>query len=86
MCDNEVAQVSEMYLGNGSGAAPPGVEHHSVLLSFLQHLILHKSQTIPPHTLHNRFYWHQLERFPLFPLPVVIYSVSLDCFGGNYIL
>lgn len=30
------------YLGNGSGAASPSVEHHSILVSFLQHLILHK--------------------------------------------
>lgn len=30
------------YLGNGSGAASPCVKHHSILMSFLQHLILHK--------------------------------------------
>lgn len=30
------------YLGNGSGAASPSVQHHSILMSFLQHLILSK--------------------------------------------
>jgi len=32
-------------LGNGSGAASPRVKHHRVLVSFLQHLILHKLTT-----------------------------------------
>lgn len=32
------------YLGNGSRAASPSVQHHGVLMSFLQHLILHKAK------------------------------------------
>lgn len=38
--------VFERYLGNGSGAAPPSVKHHSILVSFLQHFILHNEQCI----------------------------------------
>lgn len=35
-------RVFVCYLGNGSGAASPGVKHHSIFMSFLQHLILPK--------------------------------------------
>lgn len=33
------------YLGNGSGAAPPSVKHHGILMAFLQHFILHEIYT-----------------------------------------
>ena len=33
-------KVCVCYLGNGPGTAPPGVEHDSVLVALLQHLVL----------------------------------------------
>lgn len=47
---------SVVHLGDGSGAAPPGVQHHCVLMSFLQHLVLQDQRN---HSLRTRLVLHQ---------------------------
>lgn len=88
--DREVRPVwgSVAHLGDGSGAAPPGVKHHGVLVSFLQHLVLHGSKKTPSGdmfgsspaegaTLLLLFIFFFLLHLPLLLVPLLIFFLLL---------